>query len=157
MEALRRYSPVLLERESKENCEVRFSLYIAITVITYDLVKAISMFTTLKTHKQGALITFGDAIESFLDKEDVTTCGLSIYSADRIHLLWNWEDFESKVVSKLSLPCEKILMEMKSKQAMGTKTLVLGKCGDSEALGSLLRYVSFPLPDMLLHSIVRPS
>ncbi len=101
--------------KAKENCQVRFSLYFAITVIICNLVKAISMFMTLKTHNQGALITFGDAIESFLDKEDVTTRGLSIYSADRIHLLWNWIDIESKWVSKLSLPCEKILMEMKSK------------------------------------------
>lgn len=68
----------------KENCEVRFSLYFAITVIICNLVKVISMFMTFKTHKQGALITLGDAIQSFLDQEDVTTRGLSIYSTDRI-------------------------------------------------------------------------
>ncbi len=69
--------------KAKENCEVRFNLYFARTVIICNLVKAISMVMTFKTHKQGVLITLGDAIESFLDQEDVTTRGLSIYSTDR--------------------------------------------------------------------------
>lgn len=74
------------------------------------------MFMTFKTHKQGALITLGDAIESFLDQEDVTTRGLSIYSTDRIQLLWNWKDIQSTNLSKLTLPYEKLIMEMESKQ-----------------------------------------
>jgi len=102
--------------KAKENCQVRFSLYFAITVIICNFVKVISMFMTFKTHKHGALVTLGDGIESFLDKEDITTRGLGIYSTDRIQLLWNWEDNTSKTLSNLTLPYEKLFLEMKSKQ-----------------------------------------
>lgn len=102
--------------KAKQNCQIRFSLYFAITVIICNFVKVISMFMTFKTHKHGALITLGDAIESFLDHEDVTTRGLSIYSSDRIQLLWNWEGNQSKSLSKSTLLHETLFMEMESKQ-----------------------------------------
>lgn len=102
--------------KATEFCETRFSLYLAFTVIICNFVKVISMFMTFKTHKHGALITLRDAIESFLDKEDQCTRGLSICSTDCIQLLWNWKDNQSKVASMLTLPCDTLLKEMKSEQ-----------------------------------------
>ena len=102
--------------KAKQNCQVHFSLYFAIIVVICNLVKVISMFMTFKTHKHEALITLGDAIESFLDQEDVTTRGLSIYPTDRIQFLWNREVNTSKTLSRLNLSSEKLLLAMNSKQ-----------------------------------------
>lgn len=102
--------------KTKENCKVCFSLYFAITVIICNFVKVISMFMTFKTHKHGALVTLGDGIESFLDKEDITTRGLGIYSTDRIQLLWNWDANKSQTLSDLTPSYEKLFLEMNSKQ-----------------------------------------
>ena len=95
----------------EENCRVGFSLYFAIVVMVCNFVKVIGMFLTLKTHKRSALITVGDAIESFLDDEDVTTRGLCSQSTDLIQLLWSWKN-----VSELALPHEKLLHDVQSMQ-----------------------------------------
>ena len=76
----------------EEICKIGFCLNFAITVMICNFVKVTGMFLTFKMHKKGALITTGDAIESFLEKEDVTTRGLCTYSTDRIRRLWGWND-----------------------------------------------------------------
>ena len=103
-------------RKVEENCKVGFSLYFAITVMICNLIKVIAMFLTWKTHRQKALITLGDALESFLDKEDNTTRGLCTYSADQIKLLWNRIDDQSNLVAELTTPQERLIYGRESKQ-----------------------------------------
>ena len=100
----------------KENCKVGFNMYFAIIVVTCNLVKVIGMFMTFKTHRQGALITLGDALESFLDKGDVTTSGIYIYSTDRMRYLWSWKNEIPHWATGLIPTREKLLREMQSKQ-----------------------------------------
>ena len=75
---------------SKENCKLNFDLDFALIVMSCNLIKIICMFLTLRKHKRSALITIGDAIQSFLDCPDPTTKGLCTISTDRMVSLWEW-------------------------------------------------------------------
>ncbi len=74
------------------------------------------MSLTYRTHKQWALITLGDAIESFLDRPDNFTSGLSIYSTDRIQLLWSRGTGPTDFVSDLMLQKDNSLLDSRSKR-----------------------------------------
>ena len=100
----------------EENCKVGFNLYFAITVMICNLIKVVGMFLTLRTQKQKALITLGDALESFSNKEDITTRGLCTYSTDQISLLWSWIDNDSDSLPKLLSPHGKPTFGVNSKK-----------------------------------------
>lgn len=75
----------------EEECTLTFNVPIGIAVIVCNLLKALCMSLTLLLAKRSALMTLGDAIESFLCCPDPHTTGLSILSADRINFLWQQE------------------------------------------------------------------
>ena len=75
-----------------ERCTLNFNLSIALIIIGCNLIKVISMFLTCWHHKTPALITIGDAIDSFLARPDETTTGLSLFSAASMYLHWEWQD-----------------------------------------------------------------
>ena len=100
-----------------DNCKLSFNLDFAVVVMICNLCKVIGMFLTYKTHKQWALITLGDAIESFLDRPDDSTLGLCIYSTDRIQLIWGWGGGSSyNSVPLFTNAKEKSLLDHDSKQ-----------------------------------------
>ncbi len=100
-----------------ENCKLSFNLDFAVIVMLCNLCKVIGMFLTYKTHKQWALITLGDAIESFLDRPDDSTLGLCIYSTDRIQLIWGWGGGSPyNLVPELMSAKDQSLLDISSKQ-----------------------------------------
>ena len=99
-----------------ESCKLSFNIYFAITVMACNLCKAIGMFLTYRTHKQWALITLGDAIESFLDRPDDSTFGLSICSTDRIQRLWGWGNGPYGFPAALTSPQDKSLLDVAAKR-----------------------------------------
>ncbi|KAL9598644.1 MAG: hypothetical protein Q9219_004390 [cf. Caloplaca sp. 3 TL-2023] len=65
----------------QENCKLNYSIQFAVIVIISNLAKVICMLWTLWHHDTLALITIGDAIQSFLDRPDPYTrdfCGYQI-------------------------------------------------------------------------------
>ncbi|KAL8727544.1 MAG: hypothetical protein Q9166_005949, partial [cf. Caloplaca sp. 2 TL-2023] len=80
-----------LAEKVHENCQVNFSLQFAVVVIVSNLLKVICMFVTLWRHDTAALITVGDAIQSFLERPDPHTRNLCMKSAHFIRSLFQWE------------------------------------------------------------------
>lgn len=76
----------------EEQCKLNFSLEIALIVIACKLTKVVCMFFTVWKRRDSALVTLGDAIESFLETPDSSTRGLCMFSSDVMKLLWTWED-----------------------------------------------------------------
>ena len=72
-----------------ELCTLSFNTHLAYIVLASNFVKALCMFITLRLHNEPALMTVGDAIESFLNRPDDTTCGLCLHSAATLH--WKWQ------------------------------------------------------------------
>ena len=69
-------------------CKVQFSLGIMITVICCNLVKACCMVMAVVRSREPALVTLGDAIDSFLRIPDPTTMGICF--ADRRFIKREW-------------------------------------------------------------------
>lgn len=86
-------SPVhyCLSENVPERCQLNWSLQFAIIVVVSNLAKVVCMFLTLWRHDIPALITIGDAIQSFLDRPDPYTRGCCVYSDHLIQLLMQWE------------------------------------------------------------------
>ena len=74
-----------------EECTLTFNTPICIAVIAFNLIKASCMCLTLLLTKSSALMTLGDAIESFMHRPDQHTAGMSTFSADRLNLFWEQE------------------------------------------------------------------
>lgn len=62
-----------LARITEPHCKLQLSLYIMIPVMICNLIKAASMFWTLFFQREITLVTFGDALASWLDKPDNST------------------------------------------------------------------------------------
>ena len=62
-----------LSKPVEERCRLQFSLVIMCIVISCNLVKTVGMLLTLFYHKSQPLVTFGDAVSSFLKDRDPTT------------------------------------------------------------------------------------
>lgn len=73
-----------------ESCTLNFNLSFALIVITCNLIKLLTMSLTLSRHRAPALITTGDAIDSFLREPDETTSGLCLFSGASMYLHWEW-------------------------------------------------------------------
>lgn len=107
-----------------ERCELSWNLQLGIIVVGCNIIKVICMFLTLWRHDISALITLGDAIQSFLDRPDPHTQGFCIYSDHLIQLLMKWEEDAPLVVHDFLLQRdfyidvnrEQFLSHRKSKQ-----------------------------------------
>ena len=73
-----------------ETCTLEFSLTLGLIVVACNATKFICMALTIWRHRKPALITIGDAIQSFLDKPDETTSGKCLYSGNQLHLFHEW-------------------------------------------------------------------
>jgi len=73
-----------------ESCTLNFSLTLGLIVVTCNATKFICMAMTIWRHREPALITIGDAIQSFLDRPDETTSGKCLYSGNQMHLFHEW-------------------------------------------------------------------
>ena len=76
-----------LVQKTKEECQLLFSLPIAITVITFNISKAILMIFVAFYVDMAPLLTIGDALQSFLRRPDMHT---------RASCLWDAKDFTRK-------------------------------------------------------------
>lgn len=79
----------------EEQCKLNFSLWIALIVITCNLTTVFCMIFTVWRRRDSALVTLGDAIESFLETPDSSTRGLCIFSSDVMKLLWRWKNIDN--------------------------------------------------------------
>ena len=77
-----------LSQRISEECTLVFNAHIAYAAIVSTFVKALCMGYTLVAIKGAALMNIGDAIESFINRPDQHTAGMSTFSADRLNLLW---------------------------------------------------------------------
>ncbi|KAL8922294.1 MAG: hypothetical protein Q9208_005264 [Pyrenodesmia sp. 3 TL-2023] len=87
-----------LSENVPERCELNWNLQLGIIVVVFNLVNVICMLLTLWRHDISALLTLGDAIQSFLDRPDPHTQGCCIYSRHLIQLLMNWKEDAPLVV-----------------------------------------------------------
>ncbi|KAI9695590.1 MAG: hypothetical protein M1820_008515 [Bogoriella megaspora] len=74
-----------LSKPQPEFCEIDFSLPIAIVVILLNAFKAFIMGVTAFTSKERPLVTVGDGIASFLQREDLATQKLCLKSRNDFH------------------------------------------------------------------------
>lgn len=95
-------SQCIAER-TPESCTLNLSLNFGLVVIACNITKVVCMFWVLRCHKISSLMTIGDAINSFLDDPDQTTCGLCLYSSAKMYLHWEWkrDSFETSLQWKL--------------------------------------------------------
>ena len=86
-----------------ENCTLNLSLHFGLVVIVCNIIKVVCMFWVLWHHKISALMTIGDAINSFLNEPDQTTSGLCLYSSAKMYLHWEWQgdSFQTSLQWKL--------------------------------------------------------
>ena len=73
-----------LARKTEQHCKLQFSLYLMIPIIVCNLVKSASMFWMLLHSRETPLVTFGDALATWLDVPDVSTKGRCLVSRDEI-------------------------------------------------------------------------
>ena len=78
-----------------EHCTLNFNIHLAYVVVICNFVKVVCMSLTLGRHHQPALITVGDAIESFLNRPDNTTSGLCLHSAASLYWIWQGKGYET--------------------------------------------------------------
>jgi hypothetical protein len=68
-----------LSEQVPEKCKLQFSLHIMIVVIVCNMVKIVCLWLTGQSVGEGKLLlTLGDAIESFLEREDEGTRGMCL-------------------------------------------------------------------------------
>ncbi|KAL8992384.1 MAG: hypothetical protein Q9169_007142 [Polycauliona sp. 2 TL-2023] len=74
-----------------ESCTLNFNLSFALVVIACNIIKLVTMSLTLRQHPDPpALVTTGDAINSFLRRPDGTTSGLCLFFGASMYLHWEW-------------------------------------------------------------------
>ena len=83
-------SQCLAER-TPEICTLNLSLHFGLVVVACNITKVFCMFWVFRHHKMSALMTAGDAINSFLNDPDQTTRGLCLYSSAKMYLHWEWQ------------------------------------------------------------------
>ena len=92
-----------IAERTPENCMLNLSLNFGLVVIACNITKVFCMFWVLRHHKISALMTIGDAINSFLNEPDQTTSGLCLYSSAKMYLHWEWQgdSFETSLQWKI--------------------------------------------------------
>ena len=73
-----------LEFQGDEACQLRFSPAICLIVIVCNAIKAICMFLASKEGREETILTVGDGIASFLDRQDPYTRGYCLLSRNNI-------------------------------------------------------------------------
>ena len=87
-----------LSQQTPERCKLQFSLQIVIVVIVINTLKMILMLYVVFGLNETPLMIIGDAIASFLNKEDSTTkgcCLLTKYDIKVDKLRWQYREGES--------------------------------------------------------------
>lgn len=84
-----RYNHCLAKRV-KSNCKLQFSVQVLVVVLLCNAAKSVFMLFTLWRHREETLLTFGDAIASYLDRPDDLTKGRCL--ASRSNLEWTLPD-----------------------------------------------------------------
>ncbi|KAF1972724.1 hypothetical protein BU23DRAFT_534554 [Bimuria novae-zelandiae CBS 107.79] len=69
-----------LSEKAEPRCKIQFTLPIAILVTILNVFKAILIFYTAFGTKEEPLMTMGDAVASFLERQDETTKGMCLLS-----------------------------------------------------------------------------
>ncbi|KAH7379514.1 hypothetical protein BKA66DRAFT_466175 [Pyrenochaeta sp. MPI-SDFR-AT-0127] len=72
----------------EQKCRIEVSLSILAVVIACGALKVVTMFIVLWKFDQEALVTIGDAIQSFISQPDPTTKGRCLMSSHDVHTLW---------------------------------------------------------------------
>lgn len=75
-------------QKTPEQCTLNFSVHLAYLVVSFNIVKVVCMFRILWRHREPTLVTVGDAIKSFLNRQDITTSGLCLHSAASLYGKW---------------------------------------------------------------------
>ena len=87
-----------LSQQTPERCKLQFSLQIVIVVIVINTLKMILMLYVVFGLNETPLMTIGDGIVSFLNKEDPTTkgcCLISKFDIKQNKLRWQYREGES--------------------------------------------------------------
>lgn len=79
-----------LSRPMPDLCTVSANLPLLITVIICNVAKLLGFGLVLWVCKEEPIVTIGDAVKSFLDKDDPTTVGRSLYETEDFGI--NWTD-----------------------------------------------------------------
>lgn len=69
-----------LSEKAEPHCKIQFTLSIAILVTVLNFLKAVLIFCTAFGIKEDPLMTMGDAVASFLERQDETTKGMCLLS-----------------------------------------------------------------------------
>jgi hypothetical protein len=83
-----------LARQMPEQCRLNFNLGIMIAVLVCNGCKLLAMITMAFISTNQPLVTVGDAISSFLQREDATTRGLSIVKEEGFPSFWDGDSFK---------------------------------------------------------------
>jgi len=75
----------------EQRCELQLSLELIVVVIVFNLAKALILGSIFLFVKENPLMTIGDAISSFLQKEDETTKSLCLMGEEYVN---NWDTSE---------------------------------------------------------------
>ena len=73
-----------LSQKTPEHCKLQFSVDLAILVLVMNFLKLVLMVYTATGLIDAPLVTTGDAVASFLEKEDPTTRNMCLVSASEI-------------------------------------------------------------------------
>ena len=80
IEGVSRRVEYCLSQQTPEHCKLQFNLYLMLVVMGFHLVKLILMGCLVLCIEETPLITIGDAIADFINKEDDFTYGRSLFS-----------------------------------------------------------------------------
>ncbi|KAL8903197.1 MAG: hypothetical protein Q9207_004090 [Kuettlingeria erythrocarpa] len=90
-----------LSENVPERCQVNWNRQFAIIVAVSNFAKVICMFLTLWRHDVSAIMTLGDAIQSFLDRPEPCAQGSYTRSDGSVRLLKDWPD-DALVIQSLT-------------------------------------------------------
>ncbi|KAF2804137.1 uncharacterized protein BDZ99DRAFT_398345 [Mytilinidion resinicola] len=74
-----------LSRNTHDTCQLAYNVWMMLAVVVFDIFKTATMIWMILQHPIGALRTSGDAIASFLNREDETTRDMCLVSPATLH------------------------------------------------------------------------
>ncbi|KAF2499013.1 hypothetical protein BU16DRAFT_523619 [Lophium mytilinum] len=74
-----------LSRSAHDVCELQYNVWMMLAVVIFGIFKTATMIWMILQHPIGALRTSGDAIASFLDREDETTRNMCLVNPSTLH------------------------------------------------------------------------
>jgi hypothetical protein len=88
-----------LSEKQEAHCKLEFSLHILVAVIICNLIKSAAMFWTLLRQRETTLVTFGDALSSWLDHPDDATTHRCLLSKKEFLSSHTWKTDKALPVS----------------------------------------------------------